>query len=68
MRLVLISRTFAVALVLVLSATGLWASPAGEEEPAAAMEMVMDPSTGEMVTTPRMAGHDLRPDRAIGEC
>ena len=32
------------------------------------MEMVMDPSTGEMVTTPRMAGHDLRPDRAIGEC
>ncbi len=60
MRLVLIPRTFAVALVLVLSATGLWASPAGEEEPAAAMEMekemVMDPSTGEMVTAPRHGG------------
>ena len=62
MRLVLIPRTFAVALVLVLSATGLWASPAGEEEPAAAMEMemekemVMDPSTGEMVTALRHGG------------
>ena len=58
MKLVLIPRAFAVALVLILSATGLWASPAGEEEPAAAMEkeMVMDPSTGEMVTAPRYGG------------
>ena len=58
MKLVLIPRTVAVALVLILSATGLWASPAGEEEPAAAVEkeMVMDPSTGEMVTAPRYGG------------
>ena len=33
--------TFAVALVLVVTATGLWASPAGEEEPAAAIEKEM---------------------------
>ena len=65
MKLVRIPRTCAVALVL--TATALWASPAGEEEPAAAMEkemvmdpstgeMVMDPSTGEMVTAPRYGG------------
>ena len=43
---------------LVLAATGLWASPAGEEEPAAAMEkeMVMDPTTGKMVTAPEYGG------------
>ena len=40
------SRAFAVAVVLVLTATGLGASPAGEEEPAATTEkeMVLDPS------------------------
>ena len=49
----MVTNTFAVALVLVLTAAGLWAAGA-EEEPAAAMEkeMVMDPSTGEMVTAP----------------
>ncbi len=43
---------------LVLTATGLWASAAGEQEPAAAMEkeMVTDPSTGEMVTAPEYGG------------
>ena len=53
-----IRMTFAVALVLVVTATGLWASPAGEEEPAAAMEkeMVMDPTTGEMVSAPEYGG------------
>ena len=42
---------------LVLTATGLWAA-AADEESAAAMEkeMVMDPSTGEMVTAPEYGG------------
>ena len=43
---------------LVLIATGLGASPAGEEAPAAAMEkeMVLDPSTGKMVSAPEYGG------------
>ena len=51
-------KILAVLLGLVLAATGLWASPAGEEEPAAAMEkeMVMDPTTGKMVTAPEYGG------------
>ena len=51
------ARTFAIALVLILSATGLWAAGA-EEEPAAAAEkeMVTDPTTGEMVTAPEYGG------------
>ena len=58
----IVRMTFAIALVLVLTATDLWASPAGEEEPAAAMEkemvmvMVMDPSTGKMVVAPQYGG------------
>ena len=35
---VLIRMTFAVALVLILSATGLWAAGADEEAPAAAAD------------------------------
>ena len=52
------ARTFAIALVLVLSATGLWATGADEEEPAAAAdrEMVRDPTTGEMILAPRYGG------------
>ena len=66
--IVSVMRTFAVALVLILTATGLWA--AGEEEaPAAAVEkeMVLDPTTGEMVEAPRYGGtitvlsHDWAP-------
>ena len=52
-------RTFlAVLCGFVLTATGVWASPAGEEEPAAAMEkeMVTDPTTGKMVTAPEYGG------------
>ncbi|MDE0023370.1 MAG: ABC transporter substrate-binding protein [Spirochaetaceae bacterium] len=52
-------RTFlAVLFGFVLTATGVWASPAGEEEPAAAMEkeMVTDPTTGKMVTAPEYGG------------
>ncbi len=57
MTLVKIGTTFAVALVLVLAATGLWAA-AAEEQPAAASEkeMVLDPSTGKMVTAPEYGG------------
>ena len=57
MNTVTITRTFVVALVLVLTATGLWAA-AAEEEPAAAMEkeMVLDPTTGRMVTAPEYGG------------
>ncbi len=62
MNMARITRPFAVALVLVLTATGLWAA-AAEEEPAAAMEkeMVLDPSTGEMVEAPGMEGHSPMP-------
>ena len=58
MHIVNIKMIFAVALVLVLAATGIWASAAGEEEPAAAMEkeMVRDPATGKMVTAPEYGG------------
>ena len=42
---------------LALTATGLWAA-AAEEEPAAAMEkeMVLDPTTGKMVSAPEYGG------------
>ena len=48
----------AVLFGVVLTASGLWASAGAEEEPAAAAEkeMVMDPSTGEMVTAPEYGG------------
>ena len=65
MNTVTITRTFAVALVLVLTATGLWAA-AAEEQPAAAMEkeMVLDPTTGKMVTAPGVRrDHNLRQER-----
>ena len=53
----LITRTFAVALVLALTATGLWAAGA-EEEPAAAADKkyVTDPTTGKVVTAPEYGG------------
>ena len=51
------ARTFAIALVLILSATGLWAAGA-EEEPAAAADKkyVTDPTTGKAVTAPEYGG------------
>ncbi len=57
MLIVQVARIFAVAVVLVLTATGLWAAGA-EEAPAAAAEkeMVLDPTTGEMVEAPRYGG------------
>ena len=58
MNFVKIRMTFAFALVLVMTATGLWAGGGTEEEPAAAMEkeMVLDPTTGKMVTAPEYGG------------
>ncbi len=55
---IFLARTFAVALVLNLTATGLWAGAASEEEPASAAEkeMVLDPTTGMMVTAPQYGG------------
>ena len=51
-------KILAVLFGLVLAATGLWASAAEEEEPAAAMEkeMVTDPTTGKVVTAPVYGG------------
>ena len=51
-------KYLAVLIGLALTATAVWASAAAEEESGAAMEkeMVMDPSTGEMVTAPRYGG------------
>ena len=55
--IVSITRSFAVALVLVLTATGLWATGA-EEAPtaAAAKQYVTDPTTGKVVTAPEYGG------------
>ena len=57
MNLSRIAHAFVFVLVFALTASSIWASPAGEEEPAAAAEkeMVLDPSTGEMVEAPAMA-------------
>ena len=52
------ARIFAVALVLVLTATGLWAAGADEEGSAAAADKkyVTDPTTGKVVTAPEYGG------------
>ena len=58
MHYVMFRTCLAVLCGLVLIVTGLGASPAGEEEPAAAMEkeMVRDPATGKMVSAPEYGG------------
>ena len=55
--IVSVTRAFAVAVVLVLTATGLWAAGA-EEAPAAAADKryVTDPSTGKVVVAPEYGG------------
>ena len=55
---ILFRMTFAVALVMVLTATGLWAGAASEEEPAAAADKkyVTDPTTGKVVSAPEYGG------------
>ena len=52
------ARTFAIALVLILTATGLWAGGGTEEEPAAAADKryVTDPTTGKVVVAPEYGG------------
>ncbi len=62
-------KILAVLFGLVLTATGLWASAEEEEEPAAAMEkeMVMDPTTGKMVTAPEYGGTLTYPYQRIGD-
>ena len=52
------ARTFAIALVLVLTATGLWAAGAEEEAPAPAADKkyVTDPTTGKVVSAPEYGG------------
>ena len=58
MHIVHITRTCAVALVLVLTATGLWAAGAEDEAPAAAADKqyVTDPTTGKVVVAPQYGG------------
>ena len=59
MNIIASTRTsFAVVLVLSLAATGVWASPAGEEGPAAAADKkyVTDPTTGKVVVAPQYGG------------
>ena len=54
-----ITRTFAVAFVMILTATGLWAAGASDSDDsasAAEKEMVRDPSTGAMVVAPQYGG------------
>ena len=57
MNIVRLRMTFAFALVLVMSATGLWAAGA-DEEPAAAAEKryVTDPTSGRVFTAPEYGG------------
>ena len=57
MNIVRIRMTFAVALVLVLTATGLWAGGAEEGSAAAAdKKYVTDPTNGKVVTAPEYGG------------
>ena len=57
MNIVQITRTLAVALVLVLTATGLWAAGADEDATAAAdKKYVTDPVTGKEVSAPEYGG------------
>ena len=55
---ILFRMTFAIALVLILTATGLWAGGGTEEEPAAAADKkyVTDPTTGKVVVAPEYGG------------
>ena len=56
MNIVRIRMTFAVALVLVVTATGLWAVGAEEEATAADKKYVTDPVTGKVYTAPEYGG------------
>ena len=66
--MVSITKTFAIALVLAVTTTGLWAAGA-DEEPAAAADKkyVTDPTTGKMVTAPEYGGTITYPYSVIHE-
>ena len=68
MKTILFTRTFAIALVLVLTATGLWAAGA-EESPTAAADKkyVTDPTTGKVVTAPEYGGTLTYPYKAVSD-
>ena len=62
---ILFRMTFAIALVLVLTATGLWATGAEEDATAAAdKKYVTDPVTGKAVSAPEYGGTLTFADRA----
>ena len=54
----IVKKCAAILIGLALTATGLWAGGGADTEPAAAAEkeMVMDPTTGEMVSAPEYGG------------
>ena len=59
MNIVQITRSFAVALVLVMTATGVWATGASDSDDSAAAadkETVFDPATGRTWTAPEYGG------------
>ena len=58
------ARTFAFALVLAVTATGLWATGAEEDATAADKEYVTDPVTGKQVVAPEYGGTLTFADRA----
>ena len=62
-----VKMTFAFALVLVMTATGLWADGA-EEEPAAAADKqyVTDPTTGKVVVAPEYGGTLTYSTKSLG--
>ena len=72
MNIVQITRTLAIGLVLVLTATGLWATGAEEDATAAAdKKYVTDPVTGKEVSAPEYQGERVRtvpvPPRTVRE-
>ena len=66
---ILFRMTFAIALVLVMTATGVWAAGSSDSDGSAAAEkeMVRDPSTGKMVTAPEYGGTITYPYNVILE-
>ena len=66
---IILRMTCAVALVLALTATGLWAGGGTDTEPTAAADKkyVTDPTTGKVVTAPEYGGTITYPHTIIGE-
>ena len=65
---ILFRMTFAVALVMVLTATGLWAAGGSDSSAAAAdKKYVTDPTTGKVVVAPQYGGSIAQGWPGIGE-